>query len=204
VGNVRYSLIVAGLPLPDIGLQEFLTNLRALDSGSGESPVVILAPEADVPALSRALSSKLLRVIPDTSLGIEIQRAISEVLGVAARTTSRLLVEVEVGIGGGSAQRRLVQTHNLSETGMLVRATEAPPVGSRVQLSFHLPHDSQTIRCGAEVVRESDPEVEGLGGFAVRYLDLRDEDRERLRAFVTVDLETASEARAAGDAALAS
>lgn len=187
IGNVKYNLVVAGMPLPDLGLKEFLSSLRALDSESGGSPLVILAPEGDVPALSKALHDDLLRVVSETASEADLQRAVSEVLGVAARTSSRLLVEMAVGIEG-SAQRRLVQTQNLSETGMLLRASTAPAVGTPVQLSFRLPDDSHPIVLEAEIVREAVTSKESVQGFAVRYTRIQPEDRERLREFVNVDI----------------
>lgn len=195
IGNVKYSLIVAGMPLPDLGLKEFLSSLRAIDSESGGSPIVILAPEADVPALSKALHSDLLRVVSETAAEGDLQRAVSEVLGVAARTSTRLLVEMEVGLEG-SPQRRLVQTQNLSETGMLLRASAAPPVGTPVQLSFRLPDDDHPMVLEAEIVREAEVNKESVRGFAVRYTRVQPEDLERLREFVNVDISVAPAERA--------
>jgi DNA-binding NarL/FixJ family response regulator len=199
VGNVKYNLVLAGLPLPDLGLQEFLSSLRALDSEGVGSPLVVLAPEPDVPALSKALEGDLLKVVSETAEEREIQRAISEVLGVAARTSTRLMVDMEVAISGAS-QRRLVQTQNLSETGMLLRASESPEVGTHVQLSFRLPDDSHPLSIEAEVVREAIPGKEGLRGFAVRYVGLRPDDLERIQDFVNVDLQRRHGAEAAGAA----
>jgi len=195
IGNVRYHLVVAGLPLPDLGLQEFLASLRAIDSKGDESPIVILAPRRDVPALSKVLDGKLLRVVPEDAGEKELQRAVSEVLGVAARTATRLMVQMEVEIEG-VRQRRVVQTHNLSDSGMLLRASEPPPVGSTVQLLFRLPDDSHAILLEGEVVREADPKVEKVRGFAVRYTRVRGDDLDRLRSFVTADLSQRTPAQA--------
>jgi DNA-binding NarL/FixJ family response regulator len=187
IGNVRYNLVVAGVPLPDLGLQDFLASLRAIDSKGGESPIVILAPRQDVPALSKVLEGKLLRVVPEDAGEAELQRAVSDVLGVAARTATRLMVEMEVEIEG-VRQRRVVQTQNLSDSGMLLRASESPPVGASVQLLFRLPEDNHAVLIEGEVVRQADSRVERVRGFAVRYTRIKGEDLDRLRSFVNADL----------------
>jgi c-di-GMP-binding flagellar brake protein YcgR len=70
-----------------------------------------------------------------------------------------------------------VRTHDVSADGLLVEAQISPNV-ARLRLWMCLPDDSYPIECDVAVVRQI--------GFcsALRYLDMTEADRERLRDFV--------------------
>lgn len=187
-GNRVYDLIVIGAPMPDLGLQKFLTSLRSIDSPSSNSPVVVMATDRHVGALAGALETERVRVLANSAAEKEIQSAVTAVLGVAARTSSRILVEIAVTLGEGQ-RRRVFQTHNLSETGMLLRGSEGPLIGSPVQASFALRGDTEPIEVEGEVVRHTREDIEGVRGFAIHFTSMSAADRELLADFVRVDLE---------------
>lgn len=54
-------------------------------------------------------------------------------------------------------------------------------VGSRVELSFNLPGDERTVRCGGEVVNVPDKQEYGMG---VRFVDLSPENEAMLYDFI--------------------
>ena len=72
---------------------------------------------------------------------------------------------------------------DLSQGGAFFNRAIPHPIGTEVDLTFQLPgSESAPIRCHGEVVNI--PEGgEGLG-MGVRFLDLSDEDRERVDSFV--------------------
>jgi len=186
-GNVRYDLVLAAAPLPDLGLEAFLRTLGRLEPNHPGPAVLALVAPAHVETLAGAVDGQLMRFLRDDASGQEIRNAVSEVLGVAARVGSRLLVDMQVEIGG-DRRRRMVQSVNVSLSGMLLKASDPPAVGTTVHLEFGLPGGDRTVRCSAEVVRHSDREREGLVGFGVRYLEISQEHLEQLRGFLEVDL----------------
>lgn len=187
-GNARYDLVIVLAPLPDLGLEAFLRALARLEPGAPGPAVLALVAPAHVEMLTAAVEGELVRFLPDDASGQRIRNAASEVLGVAARVGSRLLVDMEVGVAG-ARRRRMVQSINLSLSGMLIKASEPPAVGTIVQLEFSLPGVARALRCSAEVVRHTDLEREGIVGFGVRYLEIAPEHLERLRGFLEVDLD---------------
>ncbi len=192
-GNLPYDLILIESPLPDLDLQDFLAAIRTLDSPCAASAVLILHHDAEL-RLAETLKSDLVATLPAASPELELQKTLSNLLGVAARASRRLLVRVEAETGGDPG--RLLQTENLSETGALLRGGTAIAEGSRLRLGFSLPGDGSRIHATAEVVRHAGPPSEAVSGIAVRFLDIEGDGRDRLRDFVA---ETAQ--RAGGTAA---
>lgn len=182
VGNLRYDLILVEAPLSDLGLQDFVAAVRTLDSPCAASSILVLTRDQEAGQLSGALLSDEVIVLPATAESSDIQREISRVLGVALRTTTRLLVQLETETDDGS-KRRMGQTVNLSETGMLLSGIRAE-IGSQVRLTFSLPGDSREIVSTAEVVRRTQPEVEKVSAIGVRFVELEAEAAGRLRDFV--------------------
>lgn len=96
------------------------------------------------------------------------------------RKSSRLnlAIAVEVRDERGFS---LHSSRDLSVGGAFFDRAIPHPVGARVQVSFTLPGDDRPLECAAEVVNVPDSTRFGMG---VRFLDLRPDDAERLRAFL--------------------
>jgi c-di-GMP-binding flagellar brake protein YcgR len=116
-----------------------------------------------------------------------MQSTASQLLGVAARSAARLLVQLHARVGEGSF-KRVAQTANISETGMLLSGAPELPLKSKLELEFELPGDSRPIQAIAEVVRHASPEVENLTGIGVRFIEMSSEAAERLQDFLEVRL----------------
>jgi PilZ domain len=70
---------------------------------------------------------------------------------------------------------------NLSAGGCSFMQTVPHPVGTRVQLRFNLPDGGEEIACEGEIVSARGDEL----GMGVRFLELSDEVKERIRKLAT-------------------
>ena len=113
----------------------------------------------------------------------QVEKALLEILGIAARTESRLLVKTSCDCEG-EVYDRVFQTVNISESGLLLRSGSSLPIGDRLRFALSLPESEEPVRGLAEVIRHTRPELEGLEGTAIRFLRVELEDRKRLAQFI--------------------
>jgi uncharacterized protein (TIGR02266 family) len=69
---------------------------------------------------------------------------------------------------------------NISRGGLFLEGTIPHAPGTRVRLSFSLPGEDAVLDVEGEVV----PAVAGQEGMGIKIVDIRDEDSDRLDAFV--------------------
>ncbi len=196
-GNVRFDVIVLESPLPDLELGELFGTLRAIDSSSGETGLLVLAEPETAAGLAQLQVDETV-ALPSTSEPLEIHRALSKLLGVAARRTSRLQVQVEVSLDGGSFLR-VLSSQNISSSGILLRGGRQLELGDQLRVQFALPGDSTIIVGQAVVVRRTGIH-EATVGTALRFLEIADEHRKRIADFVHAGLADPPEPRAAAGA----
>lgn len=192
--NVRYDLIVARHPMVGIEVEEFLEALRRPYSPSADTPVLLLAPEAEIERLMHRVDQRQVQVL---SLGVstqQLQKAISEILGVAARTETRMLIQFEVVVGEGRVAR-VCQAKNISETGALLHTSRTLPVGTVLPVSFTLGDDPRPVLGTARVVRHAEPTREDLPGMGISFERMDGEARERMREFITTCREAVAGSR---------
>ena len=99
------------------------------------------------------------------------------------RVQQRLFVHSQIHFGAGTAQI-LFQTENLSESGVLVKATPRLPIGTRAVMRLELPWDLGSIQATGEVVRHTEPTDEGVDGLALRFIELEGDGQERLAKYL--------------------
>ncbi len=181
--NVGYDLILAHYPLADFSLYDFVRMVHDPTSPCRNTPVLLLTSAAQVEALGRRMGGALVQVLPLDAGDEAFKRVLADLVGVAAREDSRILVQIE-GRTGEERVLRVCQTRNLSETGLLLHTSRLLPVGSQVGLTCQLPGDSQPLQARVEVVRHTKPDREGIAGMGVRFVDMEAAARERLRRFL--------------------
>jgi CheY-like chemotaxis protein len=96
-----------------------------------------------------------------------------------AKVPVRFVVWSHVGPDNPAVEGRSV---NVSVRGVLLQTEEPVEIGSKLELTFHLPGDDQEIRAVGKVVREH-PWSDGKQ-VGVEFLILRDDGRDRIRAWV--------------------
>jgi hypothetical protein len=95
------------------------------------------------------------------------------------RNEERLEVSLETVWDGTSSRKCLARITDLSEGGCFVDTTGEAQIGERLTVRIQLP-DGAGLELTGEVAHESRPI-----GFGLRFVDLSDEQREALRAFLT-------------------
>ena len=181
--NLDYQLIVASYPLPDMGLRVFIDGLRQRVSASSETPLIVVARRSLVARAQREGSGRLQTIVAREAAPEVFNGALKEAQGIARRTNHRVLVHLEAQVAGRQVAR-MVQTFDISESGMFLRTGNPLPVGSLIAVRLSLPDDPRPVDAQAEVVRHAHREVETGQGMGVRFLDLRPESQERLRELV--------------------
>lgn len=183
--NVRYDLIVAEYPLPDLSIVDFLGILQAPTLPCEQTPILLLAEDEHVAKVTDHLKDlETISVISQGSAAWQLQQKLSAGLSdVAVRKRSRLMVQIQTEMDIGTLMR-VCQTSNLSESGMLLHTSRVLPIDSVATISFNLPGDPQTIEGTVRVVRHTDRNREHLPGMGVEFMHLEAPARERLRDYV--------------------
>lgn len=187
-GNIRYELVIAEAPLADLELEDLLGAMRALDSLSGQASFLVLTVDPVAPVGLQARRDDTIKVMAADADERLIHETITDLLGIAARRTARLLVQVEIQLDEASALR-LYQSQNLSESGILLRGGRQLEIGSKVGFNLALP-GGEAIEGTALVVRHTSSR-EPVAGTALRFLTLQEDDLATLRSFVSDGLAAA-------------
>ena len=97
------------------------------------------------------------------------------------RASTRIAVEMWVE---GSIARELYfqRGANISVGGIFLEGTIPAAKGTIVTLQFTLPNDTSGIKVRGEIVNVT--ETSNELGMGIKFLDLADHDRERIRAFI--------------------
>ena len=181
--NVRYDLLVAEYPLPDLSIVDFLEILQSPTLANAHSPVVLLTKDDYAEDLGAQIDSERVEVLPMSASAEALHQHVAASLGVAQRKMSRLLVQMQLAVETGNLLRAC-QTSNVSESGMLIHTSHRAPVGSELEVTFHLPGDPRPIDGVVKVVRHTSPGSETTQGMGVTFLQLPEGARERLRDYV--------------------
>ncbi len=180
----RFDLVIVRHPLSGTPIDEFLAGLRASGARSSQAFVLVLTEMASSGALDE-LSGRRSRFANLTDFDRILSVVAREVLGVAPRAASRMMVELGLRLEGRSLSR-FCQVVNLSESGMLVKSGDLVPPGEEVEVVFSLPDGTPPIRSRAVVVRHT--EGREPQGFALTFSGLDLAARGRIADFVRARL----------------
>lgn len=182
---IRFELILISLPLADSTLDELLASVHRPGGPCADTPVLVLAEHGEVALLRRRLGGELVEVMSSGELGTELEERVNRRLGTGALTAERVGVALTATVRtAGEDPPRVLTSRNLSESGVLLRTAEPLPVGAVVEIDLDLPGESSPLRLAAEVVRHTLPSQERIRGMGLRFVELRDAQRQTLRRFV--------------------
>jgi hypothetical protein len=176
----RFDLVMVAEPVSDPPLGDLLEAFRKMRRADHVLVAVAASELASVRARLGERSELAVLVKDPTRL---LEEVASRLLGVAHRVATRMLVKLEVRVAD-TRSRVLLQTENVSDTGMLLRTDQVLPIGTLVNLEFQLPDDRNPVTGQAEVVRHTLTGVEKVTGMAVRYLGFRGDGQQRLEAWL--------------------
>jgi len=178
VQSRRPRLLIVALPLLDMRLDVFLKSLADKRPASSGPSIALLADEHLLPELELNLDEQH-RFLSAHLKPEELQRGILELIGDTPRVAPRLMLRLEVQLGAGKLLR-MCQTDNISESGMLVRCQDPIAVGSEVRLAVSLPKSTEPVQAKAEVVRQTDPNLESGQGLGLKFIEFEGQGKKAL------------------------
>ena len=113
----------------------------------------------------------------------EFRSRVAEALGVALRASTRVLVNLHVGVDD-SRSTRVYETENLSKSGMLLRTGHPLAVGTEFAFDICLPQTGGALQGLGSVVRHTEPDREKLLGMGIRFESLDNEASNCIDRFV--------------------
>jgi hypothetical protein len=189
-----FDAIVIEFPPSGLDFGDFLDRLRLPPSASKRTPVVVLSRSLYRPIRQRWTDRHHEGLIACTT-GRQLLKAVAEILDLGDRSL-RSTAEVVTWLEGAHAAQKVERaalTKNISYTGMLLRTTPVPPVGSVLPLRVKLPRDPRPIHCVGEVVRHTSSQSESVTGLGMKFLGFYGDGRERLDGFVQAHAEPSRE-----------
>lgn len=178
-----FHLVIGFYPGDSLSIPELVEAVRSSGSACRAAGVLVLADPADLEDAERLVDHGVNRIGSLAWTGARLWRVVSDLLDVPPRLELRTLVHVDVEVGDGRGED-ICESVNLSSTGMLVRGPVSYAPGTPVSMSFSLPGRPVPINAEAEVVRSATTATNGLGGFAVRFVSMSEEDEERLNSYL--------------------
>jgi CheY-like chemotaxis protein len=175
----QYDAVIAGYPLPDGPLSQFLDGVRKTGGPNRGAAVVVLTPEVFKTEAEDYVGRGANAVVSAKSLEAELPGVLERLFHVAPRLVARIPSRVEV-VGGRFAKRVFCQTVNLSSSGMLLRLPPTDQPGTEVAFELLFPGDLQPVRGRARVVRHTLDKRERLSGMGVTFCGFSNGDERRL------------------------
>ncbi len=188
---VTFDTLLVGFPIADMGMEEFLREVRRKDAPNRRTPVLLLTDPASVEDAQGLIGKGANRVVPTTITAQALQAAVSGLLEVAPRLGIRVMASLEIHLDEGKSLA-VCQTENISSTGMLIRTLVGYPMGTRLRFEFNLPLDPRTVRGEAEVVRHTLKGRESIQGVGVRFVSFEGDGERRFEAYLKDSLEIAT------------
>jgi hypothetical protein len=181
--NNYYSLIVTQHPLEGLDNQTLLASLRSSSSLCRNSPILSFSDDPAELAALQAIGGALRESLPMDSTSFDIGQAIIRLMSMSVRSPLEILVHIVVN-KDGKRQLLACQTKNISSTGMLLRTTNELPPNTKLDFSFNLPDNENTIQGTAKVVRKVFPKSERVEGMGVLFTNLDGESSKSITDFV--------------------
>jgi hypothetical protein len=189
VQSTAFDLVVVGLPLGELPLKEVVRSVRWRASACRHASVLVVGDRPLLPDARELAPRGINRLVALDAPEEELAGATRELLAVAPRAPLKTMVRLEAR-GARGLERAVAQTDNLSRTGMLVRGSQSYSQGTGLHFELMLPRDPLPLQGEAEVVRVTSPETESVRGYAMRFVAVEGDGRQRLERFLRSQLES--------------
>jgi DNA-binding response OmpR family regulator len=182
----RADLVITHLELPGMDVEQFCSLIRQKAAPGAVSLIMVCSN-------NRGSLEKSSRCRADAVLLRPVKSALimakaKQLLNINWRETYRVLLNVSVE-GSSSEQMFACRSLDLSTTGMRIETEHSFRQGDRVICSFFLPDAKTThIEATGEIARIIPPGPgTGAGRYGVHFLDLSDDARKALGAFLNAN-----------------
>lgn len=174
------NLIIFGYDLFDMSAPEFCREIRSDDATRAISLLLVCDRDhhehGDL-CLSAGCNDVIFRPLQKPELDEKVERLTS----IPVRRQLRTITKIEISLEK-DGRFLLGRSVNISSTGILLEVDRVLPQEGPLRLHFYLPADPKPLAVLAEVLRA---EFSGpRGKYGMRFIDLNEEDRERVSRFV--------------------
>lgn len=174
------NLIIFGYDLFDMSAPEFCREIRADELTRAISLLLVCDREhhehGDL-CLSAGCNDVIFRPLHKPDLDEKVER----LTRIPVRRQLRTITKIEISLEK-NGRFVLGRSVNISSTGILIEVDRMLPQEGPVRLHFYLPADPKPLQILAEVLRA---EFSGaMSKYGMRFLEMNDEDRERISRFV--------------------
>lgn len=180
---VKVSMLVVAYPLRTMNFGVFVQHLRAENCASRTARLMVAIAEGDRTRLMPWID-EIAEVISVDEDSLLVQHAISDLLGVAPRSSVNLMVSLIVDPDGPNQRSVLAQSRDLSTVGVFVSTEEAVSVGEPLSCKIFLSGDGAPIQVQGRVARLAEPKLDSTAGFGMQFMNLSEEKLRLLDEFL--------------------
>jgi CheY-like chemotaxis protein len=174
------NLIIFGYDLFDMSAPEFCREIRG-DDGTRAISLLLVCDRKHYEHGDLCLSAGCNDVIFRPLQKPELDEKVERLTSIPVRRQLRTITKIEISLEK-DGRFLLGRSVNISSTGILLEVDRVLPQEGPLRLHFYLPSDPKPLSVLAEVLRA---EFSGARGkYGMRFLDLNEEDRERVSRFV--------------------
>jgi uncharacterized protein (TIGR02266 family) len=180
--QLKWDLLIVRYPLPDMSIGSFMQSVHEPGSKSDATPILVIADDNRLAEIGGMLPGGVKQVVSVN----QPQKIVAEVgarLKLAPRAEVRLAVKIDVKLVGVPAL--MCQSENLSEHGLLVKTETRYPIGTRASFELSLPGERNPVQGEAEIMRHTEPDVEGMKGMGLKVLSFKGDGSARVRRLVS-------------------
>jgi len=184
VAEQQFSLCLVEYVDSDDSIRAVIQAARNTKSSSKRAPLVLLSRPEHLDQAEDLLAQGIGRILNPLASPSVLETALQELCVHEPRVPVRLLLRVpgeDIGLKG----RQIMQTMNISMSGMLVRCDKAVLVGARFSFSLEAPGLASPITGRAAIARIHQESGQRDQGFGSRFIRFERDGRERLQQFLS-------------------
>jgi len=182
--SARVELIILGTHPTSMSLEEVIQTIRSQSSASRNASLVVMAEpnsEDNVRQLiGHGVNRVMLTVDPPKVVSLQVAELLEIAPRASLRLSTRMLVEVEDGFA-----EALGAVVNISAAGLLLETDADLEPGQHVIISIDVGPQLEPVAAKAEIVRQADPEREGIEGIGAQFLAFAGDSQNRLETILS-------------------
>ena len=182
--SARVELIILGTEPTSMSLEEVIQRIRSQSSASSNASLLVMAaPESEDNVrqlIGHGVNRVMLTVDPPKLVSLQVAELLEIAPRASLRLSTRMLVEVEDGFA-----EALGAVVNISAAGLLLETDADLEPGQHVIISIDVGPQLEPVAAKAEIVRQADPEREGIDGIGAQFLAFAGDSQTRLETILS-------------------